>query len=715
MKSLFQFVVLLGAISCLQAQEKQPKDTILGKKVVLDEVLVSAVRVQSDAPITHSNVSKATIAKRNLGQDIPILLNYLPAVVTTSDAGAGVGYTGIRVRGSDATRVNVTINGIAYNDAESMGTFWVNLPDFASNVESIQLQRGVGTSTNGAGAFGASLNVLTNAVSKEAKGKIANSFGSFNTRKHTVQYSTGLINNHVEISGSLSKVDSDGYIDRAFSDLKSYFLQGAYVNKNTLIKAIVFGGKEQTYQAWAGIDATQLKENRRQNPYTYENETDNYQQDHHQLHWNQKHGENWSTNLSLNYTKGKGYFEQYRADKDATDFGGVVLATDGDKTDAIVRRWLDNDLYVVNANLNYKTAALDVLGGFSYSNYTGDHFGEVIWAKAFAPDASIRDRYYFSDATKTDFSMFAKANFKLSKQLEAFVDLQGRFVGYQTQGTTSDRVAIDVDDTFSFFNPKAGLTYHLNSRNDLYFSYARAHREPNRDNYENGAVKPEKLNDFELGWRTKGKNHLINANLYYMGYTDQLVLTGALSDTGSPLAENVGKSHRIGIEIDAYVRFNDYVSIRPNIALSSNKNKDYFAQEDGSLKDFGNTNIAFSPNVVVGNTIGITPFEGFEAGLHSKYVGEQYMGNLDKASSKLSSYFVNDLSLNYTIPFHKVLDNIVLQGMVNNIFNKLYESNGYFYSYDDTWSNPGATNTIYATGYYPQAGTNFLVGIQCNF
>ncbi|MCV6630026.1 MAG: TonB-dependent receptor, partial [Flavobacteriaceae bacterium] len=431
-------------------------------------------------------------------------------------------------------------------------------------------------------------------------------------------------------------------------------------------------------------------------------------QDHHQLHWNQKYGENWSTNLSLNYTKGKGYFEQFKESTTASKYGGIVLPTEIDKdgnltkTDAIVRRWLDNNFYVANANVQYENSSFSFIGGLSYSNYTGDHFGEVIWAKAFAPEASIRDRYYFSDATKTDFSVFAKTNFKLTSNLDAFVDLQGRFVGYKTKGITSDIANINVDDTFSFFNPKAGLTYHLNSKNDLYFSYARAHREPNRDNYENGAVKPEKLNDFELGWRTKGKNYLVNANLYYMAYTDQLVLTGTLSDTGSPLAENVGKSYRLGLELDAVFQFTDWLQWRPNMALSSSKNQDYYAEIDGALESFGDTNIAFSPNIVIGNSINITPFDGFEAGFHSKFVGEQYMANVDYETSKLSDYFVNDLSLNYTIPFNKVLNTVVLQGMVNNIFNRKYESNGYF-------------STEWGPGYYPQAGTNLLLGVELNF
>ena len=369
---------------------------------VLDEVLVSAVRVKADAPVTHSNLTKKEIAKRNLGQDIPILMNYLPNVVSSSDAGAGIGYTYIRVRGSDASRVNVTVNGIPYNDSESQGTFWVNMGDFASSTQSLQLQRGVGTSTNGSGAFGASLNILTDAVSEEAGGEISNSFGSFGTRKHTVKFTTGKVNDHFEFAGRLSNIYSDGYIDRAFTDLKSYFLQGSYTDDNTLIKALVFGGKEHTYQAWAGIDAAQLAADRTHNPYTYDNESDNYQQDHYQLHWNERLDDNWSTNIGLNYTRGKGYFEQYKAGRDAADYNNLIV----DKSDVIVRRWLDNHFYVVNGNTTYKNEKLEIISGFSYSKYKNDHYGEVIWGSDLAANTSIRDRYYESNSKKSDWSIF---------------------------------------------------------------------------------------------------------------------------------------------------------------------------------------------------------------------------------------------------------------------------------------------------------------------
>ena len=507
-KSLSQFnrqqLTTLLFIMCfcvVNAQEKQ-QDSI--KKDVLDEVLVKAVRVTAESPIAHSNFTKKDIAKRNLGQDIPILLNFLPSVVSTSDAGAGIGYTGIRVRGISAQSTNVTINGIPYNDAESLGTFWVNLGDFASSVENLQLQRGVGTSTNGSGAFGASINILTDAVQYERNAEISNSFGSFNTRKHTVKFSTGLLNDKFEIAGRLSNIASDGYIDRASTDLKSYFLQGSYLGEKTLIKAIMFGGNEVTYQSWFGIDAETLATNRTFNPagmFTddngnmqfYDNEVDNYSQDHYQLHINHRFNQNWSANVGLNYTYGRGYFEQFREDDDFETYGLEPLNVNGQEvntTDLIRRRWLDNDFYVINASANYKNNDIDLIFGGSFSHYDGDHFGEVIWAR-FVSQSNIRDRYYEGNALKNDVSVFSKANYQLNEKMSLYGDLQLRNVNYQTSGVNSNLTDFLVDENYTFFNPKAGLSYNLNTNNNLYFSYARANREPSRDDFENNEnIKP---------------------------------------------------------------------------------------------------------------------------------------------------------------------------------------------------------------------------------
>ena len=681
---------------------------------LLDEAVVKAVRVKADAPVTHSNLSKREIAKRNLGQDIPILLNYLPSVITSSDAGAGIGYTYIRVRGSDASRVNVTVNGIPYNDAESQGTFWVNMGDFASSTENLQLQRGVGTSTNGSGAFGASLNILTDAVSEEANGEISNSFGSFGTRKHTVKFSTGKLNEHFEISGRLSNIYSDGYVDRAFTDLKSYFLQGSYIDDNTLIKALAFGGKEKTYQAWFGLTAEQLEDDRRQNPYTYDNETDNYWQDHYQLHWNEKLSDNWSTNIGLNYTKGRGYFEQFRPGESAVDFANLII----DGSDVIVRRWLDNDFYVANLNAVYESDNIEIISGISYNNYTGDHFGEVIWGSDLSENTNIRDRYYFSDATKSDFSVFSKATFNLNEKIKAYVDLQGRFVGYKTSGLTSGRNPIDVDANFNFFNPKLGLTFKLNNFNNFYTSYARANREPNRNDFENGTTKNESLDDFELGWRLNTGKIKLNTNIYLMNYQNQLVLTGAIDDVGAPIRATSGKSYRLGLEIDADLRLNNQFIIRPNISLSTNKNVDFVSSINGSLTDLGDTPISFSPNIVAGNALIYAPKENLQFGFLSKYVGEQYMGNLGgniSNNEKLDSYFTSDFNVVYEIKTNKIFKSIVLSGLVNNIFNKEYVDRGYYYTFDDTWTDPNVTTTLDGAGFYPQATINFLVGVTLKF
>lgn len=683
---------------------------------VLDEVLVSAVRVKATSPVTHSNLDKKEIAKRNLGQDIPVLLNYLPSVVSSSDAGAGIGYTYIRVRGSDASRVNVTINGIPYNDAESQGTFWVNMGDFASSTQSLQLQRGVGTSTNGSAAFGASLNILTDAVSEKSFAEISSSIGSYNTKKHTVKFSTGKINDHIEISGRLSKIYSDGYIDRASTDLKSYFLQASYVDDNTLIKAITFGGKERTYQAWYGIEAAQLTLNRRHNPYTYENEVDDYQQDHYQFHWNETINENWSTNLGVNYTKGQGFFEQFKENSKVSKYNNLVVATgvtwDGKPaTDLIVRRWLDNKFYVANFNATYKKNNLEIISGASYSEYSNKHFGEIIWAKEFAASASIRDHYYDSFSRKNDFSMFSKATFNLTDNFIVFTDLQYRNVTYKTNGLTSDRDPINIDSKFNFFNPKIGFTYTINNSSSLYASYARANREPNRKDFESNAnVKPEKMNDFEMGWRFKNKAVKLNSNIYYMQYKDQLVLTGHLDDTGEYKRENVDNSYRLGLELDADIRLNKQFSIRPNIAISTNKIKDFILTRDGTSKNLGNTNISFSPNVIAGNAIVYHPNTHFQLALLSKYVGEQYLSNTDTDASKLESYFTSDINVSYELNPKSIFTSIVFTGLINNVFNKEYVDRGY--TYLDYWSGPSAFEV---QGYYPQATRNFLVGVTLRF
>ena len=691
-------------------EDKKLNFILLVDDLVLDEVLVTAVRAAPNTPITYSNLSKKEISKRNLGQDIPILLNYLPSVISSSDAGAGIGYTYLNVRGSNSERINVTINGIPYNDAESHGTFWVNLGDFASSTENLQLQRGVGTSTNGSGAFGASLNILTDVISEEASGEISNSFGSYNTRKHTVKFSTGKLNNHFEISGRLSKIYSDGYVNRAFSDLKSYFIQGSYSNESSLIKAISFGGSERTYQSWYGLDAKQLSEDRRQNPYTYENEVDDYNQNHYQLHWNKKLNNNWSTNLGLNYTKGSGFFEQYKTDEKAEDFNNII----NDNSNVIVRRWLDNNFYVINFNAAFKNKNLNLVTGLSYSNYSGDHFGEVIWGNDLVTDASIGDRYYMSDALKKDLNIFSKATYSISEEFSAYLDLQGRFVNYETAGLTSGRVAIDINTNFNFFNPKLGFIYKIKDQNSLYLSYAKAQREPNRNDFENGVSKEERLDDYELGWRYNKENFSFNSNLYFMNYSNQLVLTGEIDDVGAPIRATSGNSYRLGLEIDSDIKIGQNFSISTNAAISSNKNRDFKASINGNLENLGNTPISFSPNLIVGNILTYETNEKLQFSFLSKYVGKQYMSNLNSNITNqdvLESYFTSDINLGYTIETKKVFTSIVINAIINNIFNKKYVDRGYYYTYDYP-DNNGNIITGDGAGYYPQATTNFLIGIS---
>ncbi|MGG8497178.1 TonB-dependent receptor [Tenacibaculum sp. TC6] len=685
---------------------------LISDETVLDEVLVSAVRVKADAPVTHSNLTKKEIEKRNLGQDIPILMNYLPSVVTTSDAGAGIGYTGIRVRGSDATRVNVTINGIPYNDSESQGTFWVNMPDFSSSTQSIQLQRGVGTSTNGAGAFGASLNVLTDVDSEKAFGEIATSYGSFNTQKYTAKAGTGLLNKHVKFTGRLSKITSDGYLDRASSNLQSYFLQGSYVDDNTLIKALVFGGHEITYQSWNGSTQSEIDTyGRRFNSAGalydtnwnvigyYNNEVDNYKQDHAQLHWNQKYNDNLSSNIALHYTYGRGFYEQYKQDADFADYNLTPITVGGttiNTTDLVRRKWLDNDFYGVTYNLNYKNDTWDILFGGAWNQYKGDHFGEIIWAR-YASNSELGSKYYNNYGNKEDFNLFIKATFKVNDQLSLFADLQNRNVSYEANGVQANL----VDDTFNFFNPKAGLTYQFNDTNSMYFSYARAQREPNRTDYENGNPKPEKLNDFELGWRLNTKKMKINTNAYYMRYQDQLALTGEVDNVGSPIRANIGESYRLGLEIDATIKITDYLSVTPNFTISQNKNVDFKETKGNTVTKLGDTNISYSPSFIAGNAVNIQPIKNLNIALLSKYVGSQFMSNNELSASKLDSYFVNDFNVNYTIETKSVFKSIVLSGLVNNIFDKEYSSNGYMW---------GTTPYLYR-----QAGTNFLLGAIIKF
>ena len=699
----FVFVLLAFSLS-LSAQE-----SVLDSLEVqnLEEVIVSSVRVKDNIPIAFNNVSKEEISKRNLGQDIPILLNFLPNVVTTSDAGAGIGYTGIRIRGVNSQSTNVTINGIPYNDAESLGTFWVDLPDFSSSVENLQVQRGIGTSVNGSSAFGASINILTDKISQNPYFESANTIGSFNTVKNNFRFSTGLLNETIEFSGRLSKIDSDGYIDRASSDLKSYFLQLSYKKNKTLLKFLNFGGHEITYQAWNGIDLQTLENNRTYNPSGlyydlngeerfHENEVDNYKQDHFQFHWTQSFSENLSSNLGLNLTNGRGYYEQYN---------------ENGSEDFITRKWLDNQFYVINYTLNYLKNNNNIIFGSTYSEYDGDHFGETIWSQN-SGDIEFTDLFYNGNGLKKDFSNFIKSIYQISNDISIYADLQLRNIDYQTSGSTSNIDQLVVDKKYSFFNPKAGLNYDINQKNKIYFSLSKAHREPTRSDFENNInIQPEELIDYELGWKYNAEKFFFNSNLYYMGYKNQLVLTGALDDVGSPIRENSGKSYRMGIELESVYKATNKLNISANISLSENKNVDYKTNYNGVITDWGDTDISFSPNVISSAGIQFSASQDLTFTLLNKFVGNQYMSNTESNISKLSSYSTTDLNILYTIKNSAYFSEIIVTAMINNIFNKEYVSNGYYYTYDDTWSDPNLITTIEGTGYYPQAKRNFLLGL----
>ena len=698
---------LLGFIQ-IYSQDQQIDSLNVEK---LEEVLVSSVRVNEDIPMAFTNVSNDQIEERNLGQDLPILLNFLPNVVTTSDAGAGIGYTGIRIRGINAQSTNVTINGIPYNDAESHNTYWVDLPDFSSSVENLQLQRGIGTSVNGASAFGASINILTDKISKYPFFESNNTLGSYNTYKNTFRFSTGLLNEVFEFSGRLSKIDSDGYIDRSTSDLKSYFLQFSYKKENTLIKFLNFGGHEITYHAWNGIDSETLQSDRTFNPsgmYTdlngvqqfHEDELDNYKQDHFQLHWSEIIKNNFTSNLGLNLTNGKGYYEQYN---------------ENGNEDFITRKWLDNQFIVLNYSLQYSKNKYNIIFGSSYSEYDGDHFGETIWSQN-SGDIEFTDLFYSGNGLKKDFSNFIKSVFQISSRLSMYTDFQLRKINYKTDGSTSNIPELKLGKKYSFFNPKFGLNFKLNNKNRLYFSAAKAFREPTRSDYENNFnIKPEELIDYELGWSYSSNSIILNTNLYYMNYENQLVLTGALDDVGSPIRENSGKSYRAGIEIESVYKISEKINLAGNVSFSENKNIDYVSNFNGELTNLGDTDISYSPSFISSLALNYSPNSKFALSISNKNVGEQFMSNNGSAFSKLDSYSITDLNLRYTFDELYLFDELSINLLVNNILSTEYVSNGYYYTYDDTWTDENMITTIEGAGYFPQATRNFLFGVGIKF
>lgn len=681
---------------------------------VLTPVEVKAVRAGENAPFTKTNLSKKAISKLNLGQDIPFLLNQTPSVVINSDAGNGIGYTGIRIRGTDATRINVTLNGIPYNDAESQGTFFVDLPDFSSSTGSIQIQRGVGTSSNGAGAFGGSINFSTNEINRQSYVELNNSYGSFNSWKNTFKAGTGLLNDHFTADIRLSRISSDGYIDRASSNLKSFYFSTAWLANKTSIRLNIFSGKEKTYQAWYGISETDLKNGNRTINYAgmekpgepYNNQTDNYWQDHYQLFFDQKITDKLSFNTAFFWIDGKGYYEEYKGDQPYADYG---LPNAGN-SDFIRQLWLDNDFYGNIFSLQYRSNKTQAMLGGGYNRYVGNHFGELIWASNGL--AQPRYRWYDLDALKTDFNIYLKQQTQFATNWYFFYDLQLRHVKYNIDGFRDNPILM-VKNNYDFFNPKLGVSYNKNGWKG-YLSYGIANKEPSRDDFEAGMnqqPKREKLNDVELGIERTYKQTSWGATFYYMHYKDQLVLTGKINDVGAYTRTNIPKSYRMGIELQGGARIISWMNVSGNLAFSQNKVIDFTEYIDNydlggqKTNQYNKTDISFSPNVVGAANISFLPCEKFEVNLLSKYVGKEYLDNTQNESRKLNPFYVQDIRAIYTIRI-KWLKEMNIIGQVNNVFNKKYEPNGYTFSYIT------GGDEITENYYFPMAGTNFMIAVN---
>ncbi len=702
-----------------------------------DEFVVEATRVSPKTPATFKNIEKKEIQDLNLGQDLPILLGWTPSFVSTSDAGAGVGYTSLRIRGSDQTRINVTLNGIPINDPESQGVFWVNMPDLATSLSGVQIQRGLGTSTNGSGAFGASINMETNVVDDHPSALISNSFGSFNTRKHTAQFNSGRMENGFAVEGRISAINSDGYIDRAASDLSSYYISAGYFGEKTVLKAIILGGKERTYQSWYGtpesrvdgdVDAMNdyadrnwisdaeranlLNSGRTYNYYTYENEVDDYQQDHYQLHLVQELTSNLELTAAGHYTHGEGFFEQYKADDDYVDYGFDNPIIGGDtieSTDFIRRRWLDNDFYGGTFALKYQEGASKITLGGAAHFYRGDHFGEIVWAEI-SQGIDHLEQYYSSYGNKDDMNAFLKYELEW-KDWNFMADAQIRSVKYVSKGTDSDLGVINIDEDYLFFNPKIGARYNLNQRSSVYGYLGHGSREPVRNDFldavEGENPEAEVLTNLELGYTFAGKDIVFSANGYYMTYSNQLVPTGELNDVGATIRKNVGNSYRAGIELDVTYAFNSKWSWNVNATFSQNKIESFTEILGPITNEYRDSDISFSPNVIGASRLMWTPIKNLELNLISKYVGDQYLDNTSNSSRAIDAYFINDFRIAYSIE-DVVFKRIEFNILVNNIFNQEYSSNGYTYSYF-------YEEVVTENFYYPQAGTNFLAGLNLYF
>ncbi|MBS1659888.1 MAG: TonB-dependent receptor plug domain-containing protein, partial [Bacteroidetes bacterium] len=699
-----------------------------------------ALRAGEKAPFTKTDINKKQIEQSNLGQDIPFILNQTPSVIVNSDAGNGVGYTGIHIRGTDATRINMTLNGIPYNDAESQGIFFVDLPDLASSVNSIQIQRGVGTSSNGAGAFGATINFSTNEFNEKPYAESNNSFGSFTTWKNTIKAGSGLIDGHFTIDARLSRISSDGYIDRATSNLKSFYLSTAWLSEHSSLRFNILQGTEKTYQAWNGIPGAKLfgdqsdldqhyannvgylyitpadslnlynSNKRTYNYFTYPNQTDNYQQNHYQLFFNHQLNNELSFNTAAFLTRGKGYYEEYKAQEPYSNYGLVGPSLPAKVTDLVRRQWLDNYFYGGIFSLQYKKDETQLTLGGGWDKYDGKHYGNIIWAQNGGIPADYQ--YYDLPANKTDFNIYGKWQQQWTNHLSTFADLQYRHIGYNLQGFQKNPTLL-IDKNYGFFNPKAGITY-TGHQWQAYLSYSRASHEPNRDDFEAGLdqqPKPETLNDFELGFEKKTLRYSWGATAYYMLYNDQLALTGKINNVGSYTRTNIPSSYRLGIELQGSAKIGTWMAISANLALSRNKIKNYTEYIDdydnGGQKTYfhPHPDIAFSPAIVGGANLQFFPFPQFEINLPAKYVSKEYLDNTQSEGRKLDDYYVQDLRLVYTLKFPVIREtNLIFQ--LNNVFNRKYVPNGY------TYSSYYGGSIITENFYFPMAGTNFMAAIN---
>ena len=720
------------------------------KNRVSEEVIVRATRTAATDPTTSTTLTKEELEKTNLGQDLPILIQQATSVTSTSDAGAGVGYTGISIRGSDATRINVTMNGIPVNDAESHGLFWVNMPDFASSVSSIQIQRGVGTSTNGSAAFGASLNIQTNTLQRDAYAETNFSAGSFNTLKTNVMAGTGLLNGRWAADVRLSQIQSDGFIDRASSDLKSAYISGGYYGKKGLLKFNYITGNEKTYQAWNGIPQSRLDGNRNAmedyiarnglsssdstklinsasrtyNPFTYHNQTDNYRQTHYQLLYSYEFDKRWGLNTALHYTKGAGYYEEFKHAEKFSEYG-MAQPVIGDstltRTNLIRQRWLDNHFYGATYSLTYNHDKISATLGGSANQYRGNHFGDVIWAQV-STLTDNRFRYYENDALKNDFTTYLKVGYALSTKFKIYGDIQLRNVFYKFEGFDRNLNATDQSVNLLFINPKAGIGYQLNPKTQLYFSYGKSEREPVRDDFVNSSPtsrpKTEKLHNGELGIRRVGAKSRISANYYLMYYRDQLVLTGQINDVGAYIRSNVNESYRTGLEVEFACQLFPQLQLSGNTTLSQNRisSYNYFVDEyDANFEWVGqksytlkNAPIAFSPELIAAAEITWLPAKNLEVALIGKAVGRQFLDNTGDNAKSLDPYQFINLRAGYTV-YSKWFTSLTFKILVNNVLNQEYEASGYTWGY----RYDGVLTT--ENFYFPQAGRNFLAGLSLRF